>query len=76
MVCSKDQFEMGPKFIKSEDIRGFQIASPSILGLRCVNAAIKIINKASISEIVKKAQRGTDIMIEFYDQWLKSLVIS
>ena len=71
--AQKDQFEMGPKFIKSENIRGFQIASPSILGLRCVNSAIKIINKASISEIVKKAQRGTDIMIEFYDQWLKSL---
>ena len=50
MVCSEDQFEMGPKFIKSEDIRGFQIASPSILGLRCVNAAIKIINKASIQK--------------------------
>ena len=71
--AQKEQFEMGPKFIRSEDIRGFQIASPSILGLRCVNAAIKIINKANISEIVKKAQRGTDIMIVFYDQWLKSL---
>ena len=71
--AQKEQFEMGPKFIRSEDIRGFQIASPSILGLRCVNAAIKIINKANISEIVKKAQRGTDIMIMFYDQWLKSL---
>ena len=71
--AQKKQFEMGPKFIRSEDIRGFQIASPSILGLRCVNAAIKIINKANISEIVKKAQRGTDIMIMFYDQWLKSL---
>ena len=71
--AQKKQFEMGPKFIRSEDIRGFQIASPSILGLRCVNAAIKIINKANILEIVKKAQRGTDIMIMFYDQWLKSL---
>ena len=71
--AQKEQFEMGPNFIRSEDIRGFQIASPSILGLRCVNAAIKIINKANLSEIVKKAQRGTDIMIMFYDQWLKSL---
>ena len=71
--AQKEQFEMGPNFIRSEDIRGFQIASPSILGLRCVNAAIKIINKANILEIVKKAQRGTDIMIMFYDQWLKSL---
>ncbi len=71
--AQKDQFEMGPKFIKSEDIRGFQIASPSILGLRCVNVAIKIIQRAGLTEIVRKAQRGTDIIIEFYDQWLKSL---
>ena len=71
--AQKEQFEMGPNFIRSEDIRGFQIASPSILGVRGVNAAIKIINKANILEIVKKAQRGTDIMIMFYDQWLKSL---
>ena len=71
--AQKDQFEMGPKFIKSQDIRGFQIASPSILGLRCVNVAIKIIQSAGISEIVKKAQKGTDVMIEFYDQRLKPL---
>lgn len=71
--AQKDQFEMGPKFIKSEDIRGFQIASPSILGLRCVNVAIKIIQIAGISEIVKKAQIGTNVMIEFYDERLKSL---
>ena len=37
--AQKDQFEMGPNFIKSENIRGFQIASPSIMGLRCVNVA-------------------------------------
>ena len=71
--AQKNQFEMGPKFIKSEDIRGFQIASPSIMGIRCVNTAIKIINEASLPEIVKKAQMGTDIMVDFYDQWLKSL---
>ena len=71
--AQKNQFEMGPKFIKSEDIRGFQIASPSILGIRCVNVAINIIHRAGISAIVKKAHRGTEVMIEFYDLWLKSL---
>ncbi|MEC7855707.1 MAG: aminotransferase class V-fold PLP-dependent enzyme, partial [Candidatus Neomarinimicrobiota bacterium] len=37
--AQKNQFEMGPSFEKSPDIRGFQIASPSLLGLRCVNVS-------------------------------------
>ena len=71
--AQKDQFEMGPTFIKSENIRGFQIASPSILGLRCVNVAIDMVYRAGMEEIVNKAQKGTDIMIAFYDEWLKQL---
>ena len=71
--AQKDQFEMGPKFIKSENIRGFQIASPSILGLRCVNVAIDMINRAGMTSIVYKAQKGTEIMIAFYDECLKQL---
>ena len=71
--AQKDQFEMGPKFIKSPDIRGFQIASPSILGLRCVNVAINMINRAGMKNIVLKAQEGTEVMIKLYDTYLKSL---
>ena len=71
--AQKDQFEMGPKFIKSENIRGFQIASPSIMGLRCVNVVIDMIDRAGMTAIVDKAQKGTEIMIAFYDEWLKQL---
>ena len=71
--AQKNQFEMGPKFIKSDNIRGFQIASPSIMGLRCVNVAIDMINRAGMIAIVDKAQKGTEIMIAFYDEWLKQL---
>lgn len=71
--AQKDQFEMGPNFIKSENIRGFQIASPSIMGLRCVNVAIDMIYRAGMTAIVNKAQKGTEIMIAFYDEWLKQL---
>ena len=71
--AQKNQFEMGPNFIKSENIRGFQIASPSILGLRCVNVVIDMIHRAGMTRIVNKAQKGTEIMIAFYDEWLKNL---
>ena len=71
--AQKDQFEMGHGFIKSPDIRGFQIASPSILGLRCVNVSVNIIGQAGMDKIVKKAQTGTDLMIDLYDQWLREL---
>ena len=69
--AQKNQFEMGPNFIKSNNIRGFQIASPSIMGLRCVNIAIDMIYRAGMAAIVNKAQKGTEIMIAFYDEWLK-----
>ena len=71
--AQKDQFGMGPKFEKSPDIRGFQIASPSLLGIRCVNASIDLIEEAGILEIIKKAQKGTDLMIDLYDDWLADL---
>ncbi len=71
--AQKNQFGMGPKFEKSPDIRGFQIASPSLLGIRCVNASIELIEEAGMSEIIKKAQKGTDLMIDLYDDWLADL---
>lgn len=71
--AQKDQFEMGPSFEKSMDIRGFQIASPSLLGLRCVNTSINIIKQAGMTEIVKKAQTGTNLIVDLYDQWLQEL---
>ena len=66
-MCIRD------RFIKSENIRGFQIASPSIMGLRCVNVVIDMIDRAGMTAIVDKAQKGTEIMIAFYDEWLKKL---
>ena len=68
-----DQFEMGPNFEKSPDIRGFQIASPSILGLRCIKSSFEIIEDASIKKISEKAQIGTKLMIDLFDQFLAPL---
>ena len=68
-----DQFGMGPVFERAEGIRGFQIASPSIIGLRCVKSAFSMIEEATISAIANKAAAGTQMMIDLYDAWLADL---
>ena len=71
-----DQFGMGPVFERAEGIRGYQIASPSLMGLRCVKSAFEIIEEASIEAIASKAAIGTQMMIDLYDAWLANLGIT
>ena len=70
---NEDQFGMGPDFVKAEGIRGFQIASPSIVGIRGVQTAFAMIEEAGISAIAEKAAQGTQMMIDLYDAWLADL---
>ena len=70
---NEDQFGMGPEFIKASGIRGFQIASPSIIGIRSVKVAFEMIEEASIRTIAHKAATGTAMMIDLYDAWLADL---
>lgn len=67
------QFEMGPIFERSQTIRGFQIASPSLMGIRCVQTAFSMIKEAGIDVIAQKAATGTQMMIDLYDEWLAPL---
>ncbi|MFM8192720.1 MAG: kynureninase [Actinomycetota bacterium] len=71
--AQRDQFAMGPTFEKEGSIRGFQIASPSLMGLRCIKSAFSMIEEAGIENIEKKAARGTEMMIELFDLWLAPL---
>jgi kynureninase len=68
-----DQFAMGADFERAEGIRGFQIASPSLIGLRCINSAFTMIEDAGIGAISEKAAIGTEMMIQLYDAWLAEL---
>lgn len=68
-----DQFAMGPTFDKNLEIRGFQIASPSIVGIRAVQASYEMIERAGIARIAKKAAIGTELMIALFDAWLAPL---
>ena len=67
------QFEMGPAFEKAEGIRGFQVASPSIMGLRAVQTSYRMIEEAGMSAISAKAAQGTELMLELFDDWLAPL---
>lgn len=68
-----DQFAMAQGFDGSPTIRGFQIASPSIIGLRCVQTAFSMIEEAGLPAIAAKAIIGTELMISLHDSWLAHL---
>ncbi len=61
--AQRDQFAMGAKFERVESIRGFQIASPSLMGLRCIKSAFAMIEEAGITAIEAKAASGTEVRL-------------
>ena len=68
------QFEMGQKFEREmETMRGYQIASPGLMAIRCVKTAFEMIEAASIKAISEKSAKGTEMMIALYDAWLAPL---
>lgn len=71
--AQEDQFAMGPVFEPTDTIRRFQIASPSIMGLRAVKNAFEMIAEAGIGAIEQKAAVGTELMIRLFDEWLEPL---
>ena len=71
--AQRDQFAMGQGFAQTDGMRGFQIASPSIIGLLSIQTAFEMIEEAGIANINAKASRGTDMMIELHDEWLAPL---
>jgi kynureninase len=71
--AQRNQFLMGSMFDQIEGMRGFQIASPSIIGLLCIDEGFGMIEDATIAQINAKASKGTDMMIELFDQWLVPL---
>lgn len=69
-----DQFEMGQEFRREmETMRGYQIASPGLMAIRCVKTSFEMIEKASIKAINEKCAKGTEMMIALYDAWLAPL---
>jgi kynureninase len=72
--AQRDQFEMGPIFEREiETMRGYQIASPGLMAIRCVKTSFEMIEAATIKAINEKCAKGTEMMIALYDAWLAPL---
>lgn len=68
-----DQFAMGPHFDRAAGIRGHAVASPSIIGLRCVQAGVSLIEEATMAACAHKCATGTALMVDLVDAWLTPL---
>lgn len=68
-----DQFVMGPFFEPDESIRAYQIASPSIIGIRTVEESLTMVGEAGIDAIEAKAKTGTALMVHLWREWLEPL---
>lgn len=71
--AQRDQFAMGQGFDRADGMRGFQIASPSIVGMRCIESAFGMIGEAGLPAIAAKAALGTALMVRLHDEWLAPL---
>jgi kynureninase len=69
----RDQFAMGPQFERATGMRGFQIASPSIVGLTAVETSMSILAQAGMETVEAKARAGTSFMVELFEDWLAPL---
>jgi len=74
--AAKNQFAMERTFEREDGIRGFQISTPPIIGLRAVKVGFEMIKEAGMKAINEKCLKGTDLMIELFDQWLEPLGFS
>jgi kynureninase len=74
--AQNDQFAMAQGFDRTSGMRGFQIASPSIIGMRCVTTAFAMIERAGLTAIAQKAAQGTELMLALHDAWLAPLGFS
>ncbi len=68
-----NQFGMGPTFERAAGIKGFQIATPPIFGLRSIQSSFGMLEEAGIDVIEAKCAQGTELMIALYEGWLKEL---
>ena len=74
--AAKNQFAMERTFEREEGIRGFQISTPPIIGLRAVKVGFEMIKEAGMKAINEKCLKGTDLMIQLFDEWLQPLGFS
>ncbi len=68
--AQRDQFGMGPAFVRRSGIGGWLIGTPGILGLAAAQAGIELVAEAGIGRIRAKGIALTEFAIELHDAWL------
>jgi kynureninase len=71
--AQREQFQMGANFDRADGIRGFQVASPSLLGTTSVESSLQMLKRAGMPAVAAKAVAGTEMMISLFDTWLAPL---
>jgi kynureninase len=69
----RDQFEMGAGYEPAVGIERFLAGTPSILGIRAVDASLRIIQEAGMRAIAAKGRALTSLAIALADAWLAPL---
>jgi kynureninase len=69
----QDQFAMGPQYRSSAGVGGFLTGTPSIIGIRAVDAAISVTERAGIDRLWAKSQALTTLMTSLIEAELVPL---
>jgi len=69
----RDQFAMGPGYEPADGIERFLAGTPSILGIRALEASLALLDEATMPAIAAKGRDLTIMAIELADAWLAPL---
>ncbi len=69
----RDQFAMEPGYEPAAGIERFLAGTPSILGIRSIEASLGLIEEAGMPAIAEKGRRVTELAVALADAWLAPL---
>ena len=69
----RDQFLMEQGYAGADGIAGWLSGTPSVLGLRAVEAGVELVAEAGVAAIHAKARALTDFAVELHDERLAPL---
>ncbi len=72
----RDQFEMGPAYRPADGIERFLTGTPSVLGLRAVEASAALVVEAGIERIRAKSVALSSFLIDLFDHRVAGLGFS
>ncbi|MDQ2689958.1 MAG: aminotransferase class V-fold PLP-dependent enzyme [Chloroflexota bacterium] len=69
----RNQFAMGAGFDPVDGVERFAAGTPSVPGVAAVDAAVGLVEEASIGRIAAKGRQLTELAVGLFDRWLAPL---